>query len=56
MILRHTLPPGRTHCQPQPADLLSHSVHVVNIGHTPVPLLCQPCLVSLPASLPLNIT
>lgn len=37
MILRHTLPPGHTCCQPQLAAPLSHSIRVVNIGHTPVP-------------------
>lgn len=43
-ILCHTLPPGCTHCQPELADLLSHSFRVVNIGHTPVPAVsaCKP--------------
>ncbi len=44
MVLCHTLPPGSTHHQPQLADLLSHSICAVNIGHTPVPAVsaCQP--------------
>lgn len=37
MILSHPLPPGRINCQPQLADLLPHSILVVNIRHTPVP-------------------
>ncbi|KAM7402583.1 hypothetical protein PAMP_017807 [Pampus punctatissimus] len=37
LILRHTLPPGCTRCQPQLADLLSHSIRIISIRHTPVP-------------------